>query len=83
MIGCLAGHIDVVQCLLRLGANPHMEACDGSTLVHYAASSGNAEVLKCVLHDQLKGMKENVNTTNNVSRESLICECTAYVYSKQ
>lgn len=81
MIGCLAGHIGVMQCLLRLGANPRLKARDDSTLVHYAASSGNAEVLKSVL--QLKGMRENVNTTNNVSRESLICECTAYVYSKQ
>ena len=67
MIGCLAGHIAVVQCLLHLGANPHTKAPDGSTVVHYAASSGVADVLGCVL--QLRGMTENVNSMNSVSNE--------------
>lgn len=66
MTGCLAGHIKVVRCLLKRGAKLHVKASDGSTVVHYAASSGKAEVLKHVL--DLKGMKGSVNITNNVSR---------------
>ena len=67
MIGCLAGHMAVVQCLLHLGANHHTKAPDGSTVVHYAASSGVADVLECVL--RLEGMRENVNSVNSVNKE--------------
>ena len=65
MIGCLHGHLDVVEYLhSHAGANLHHRAADNSTVLHYAASSGRGSTLKYLLNQ--RGMRDYVNAPNKV-----------------
>uniref|UniRef100_A0A5K3ETX1 ANK_REP_REGION domain-containing protein n=2 Tax=Mesocestoides corti TaxID=53468 RepID=A0A5K3ETX1_MESCO len=48
-LACNGGHVQVVEYLLKNGANPHYELRDGCTMLIEAARSGSPAVLRMIL----------------------------------
>lgn len=49
MIAAYKGHVDVVQFLLELGANPDEKAHCGATALHFAAECGHVKIVRELL----------------------------------
>jgi Ankyrin repeats (many copies) len=49
------GHVDVVQALLKAGAEPSIQNLDGKTAADLAAAHGKAQVVALILDDNKHG----------------------------
>ena len=64
MVACLAGHKETVVYLKEHGADLDMTSIDESTVLHYAASSDDSDVMKYILDVT---DPHCINRINNVS----------------
>lgn len=46
---CMSGQLEMVQLMIRFGADPNMTSRDGWSTLHLAAFSGNSEILQYII----------------------------------
>jgi len=71
-----AGHLEIVDLLLRQGANPDVATCKGARPLHLAAFSGNLDVLRRLLQ-----AKVNVNSDDRHGQTPIFFAADADVCS--
>ncbi|KAI9268192.1 ankyrin repeat-containing domain protein [Phascolomyces articulosus] len=66
MIAASAGHLPVVESLVKHGADVSLQNEGGQTALHYAASKNRIDIVKLLLEN-----KADTNQVNNIKQTPL------------
>ena len=72
---CYDGHVNVATYLVEHGANIHLQDKNGYTCLHYAAETGQVEVVSKLLAVGAKENQDYVNARNNFGSTPLMRTC--------